>query len=479
MPLEAARIVLVSSAVPQIIVAQAAGNLIPPAGSTIDDPASLATPAAADGDPDLSSVQAPVPGSATPAQILSDATVAESPSDDARTSAAGANSPFSDMKGQNIEPSLGFPRSMPSLGAKQPALPQSLSGTGPTEKPDAPAPISPSAHAPENSITPRFAAEPRGTLPTPATSRAATEPANSSAGSSAVPLPSPAPSGNPAGGRNSSLTSNSGNQFSAAHTPSGSAPSEGAAQAVTATSPAENNSQSGNPGDNPPDASPHKTTAPAATSTVIAPTVALPPASGSSVGASPADPAMQPAMPPATTAGTALGTPRPANTPGSAQPPGADSLSHMPGSADLPVRPSTGPVQMAQMVNQAAQSEMRIGINTAAFGNVEVRTIVHANDVGVQIGSEKGDLRSLLANELPGIATSLQQQDLRLNQVNFHQTGFAFSNQMSSGGDAQPRSFSCRPRAAATQPADLFRAESTEPSATSSAGGAAGLSILA
>jgi flagellar hook-length control protein FliK len=134
---------------------------------------------------------------------------------------------------------------------------------------------------------------------------------------------------------------------------------------------------------------------------------------------------------------------------------------------------------MAQMVNQAAQSEMRIGINTAAFGNVEVRTIVHANDVGVQIGSEKGDLRSLLANELPGIATSLQQQDLRLNQVNFHQTGFAFSNQMSSGGDAQPRSFSCRPRAAATQPADLFRAESTEPSATSSAGGAAGLSILA
>ena len=70
---------------------------------------------------------------------------------------------------------------------------------------------------------------------------------------------------------------------------------------------------------------------------------------------------------------------------------------------------------MAQIVSKAAQSEMRIEFNTAAFGSVEVRTIVHANDVGVLIGSERGDLRSLLANELPGIAHNLQQQDLRLS----------------------------------------------------------------
>jgi len=134
---------------------------------------------------------------------------------------------------------------------------------------------------------------------------------------------------------------------------------------------------------------------------------------------------------------------------------------------------------MAQMVNQAAQSEMRIGMNTAAFGNVEVHTVVHANDVGVLIGSEKGDLRSLLANELPGIATSLQQQDLHLNQVNFHQTGFAFSNQMSSRGDSQPRWSGPRPMAATTRPAETFSADSSEPSAMSSGGRGAGLSILA
>jgi hypothetical protein len=95
---------------------------------------------------------------------------------------------------------------------------------------------------------------------------------------------------------------------------------------------------------------------------------------------------------------------------------------------------------MAQIVSKAAQSEMRIGLNTSAFGSVEVRTVVRANDVGVLIGSERGDLRSLLANELPGIAQSLQQQNLRLSQVNFHQS-FAFSNNTSSGGNSQPRSY--------------------------------------
>jgi hypothetical protein len=117
---------------------------------------------------------------------------------------------------------------------------------------------------------------------------------------------------------------------------------------------------------------------------------------------------------------------------------------NLPPAAEAPPAAVTGPVQMAQIVSKAAQSEMRIGLSTAAFGSVEVRTVVRASDVGVLIGSERGDLRSLLANELPGIAQSLQQQNLRLNQVNFHQS-FAFSNNQSSGGDSQPRSFVAKP----------------------------------
>lgn len=138
-----------------------------------------------------------------------------------------------------------------------------------------------------------------------------------------------------------------------------------------------------------------------------------------------------------------------------------------------------GPVQMAQMVSRAENSEMRIGMSTTAFGSVEVRTVVHASDVGMTIGSEKGDLRGLLANDLPAITNTLQQQNLRLTGVNFTQ-GFTSSNNSSgSGGDAQQRSF------APTRPiADpvLFEATVEDSPATLNAwgaGGRTGLSILA
>jgi hypothetical protein len=157
----------------------------------------------------------------------------------------------------------------------------------------------------------------------------------------------------------------------------------------------------------------------------------------------------------------------PQNSPSPAPPSPESNHNLSAGQAGMPVPTDSpamhaGPVQLAQMVNKAAQSEMRVELNTSAFGSVEVRTTVRANDVGVLIGSEKGDLRSLLANELPGIASNLQQQNLRLNQVNFHQ-GFASANQMSSGGDgSQSRSFA--PRTGGTMiPLDISLAESSEP----------------
>ena len=123
---------------------------------------------------------------------------------------------------------------------------------------------------------------------------------------------------------------------------------------------------------------------------------------------------------------------------------------------------------------------MRIGLNTAEFGSVEVRTTVHASDVGVLIGSEKGDLRSLLTPELPGIASTLQQQDLRLAQVSFHQQGFSFAGNSSfSGGNSQSRSFASRPQPAIGSPEESSGAEPVRASDPLMSQQGAGLSILA
>jgi flagellar hook-length control protein FliK len=139
--------------------------------------------------------------------------------------------------------------------------------------------------------------------------------------------------------------------------------------------------------------------------------------------------------------------------------------------------PVAGPIQIARLMEGAGQTEMRIGLNTSAFGNVQVRTVVRASEVGVQIGSEKGDLRSLLATDIPGIAHSLQQQDLRLTQVSFQQHGFSYSGD-SAQHNSQSRPFVYKQNSAAASSVELSPAE-TEllPNVRNNA--ESGLSILA
>ncbi|MGA7216953.1 MAG: flagellar hook-length control protein FliK [Candidatus Sulfotelmatobacter sp.] len=169
------------------------------------------------------------------------------------------------------------------------------------------------------------------------------------------------------------------------------------------------------------------------------------PDSGQSSGANPgANPGQSPAAAsPVLTATLSPAAPEAPALPKSAQPPSQPQSPPEPPlsvSGENLLPGAQGPVQMAQMMSSAGQSEMRIGMSTSAFGSVEVRTTVHASDVGLVIGSEKGDLRTLMANDLPAIANTLQQQSLRLNSVNFMQ-GFAFSNDASGGGNSQQQPF--------------------------------------
>ena len=70
--------------------------------------------------------------------------------------------------------------------------------------------------------------------------------------------------------------------------------------------------------------------------------------------------------------------------------------------------PMVGPVEVARMVAGVAQSEMHIGLRTQAFGSVEVHTVVRDSQVGLSVGSERGDLRTFLATEVSGLPASIQ-----------------------------------------------------------------------
>ena len=214
------------------------------------------------------------------------------------------------------------------------------------------------------------------------------------------------------------------------------------------------NASTGAPGNTAPNAAPQSAKEAIAGSPVGAAQTVQPIHTGTdaSAGANAAAIAAQSSTPPTASAPAAgavtLPAPGPATSLAGALPPQntppGNSLASSSAPASLPVEvPATvppGPVQVAQMVNRVGQAEMRIGMNTSTFGSVEVRTVVHVSDVGVTIGSEKGDLRGLMASELPAISNSLQQQNLRLSGIHF-MPGQDFSNPSSSGGGSQQRSF--------------------------------------
>lgn len=102
--------------------------------------------------------------------------------------------------------------------------------------------------------------------------------------------------------------------------------------------------------------------------------------------------------------------------------------------------PQVGPVEAARLVTSVAQSEMHIGLRTQAFGSVEVHTVVRDSQVGLSVGSERGDLRSYLTTEVSGLQTAFRQQDLRFDNIRFLESSTGTSAGFSGGSNSQPHS---------------------------------------
>jgi hypothetical protein len=92
------------------------------------------------------------------------------------------------------------------------------------------------------------------------------------------------------------------------------------------------------------------------------------------------------------------------------------------------------------MVDGVSQSEMHIGLRTQAFGSVEVHTVVRDSQLGLAVGSEKGDLKTFLAAETPALQTAFRQHDLRFDDIHFLGSG-GNAGSGSAGADSQSRRF--------------------------------------
>ncbi len=157
------------------------------------------------------------------------------------------------------------------------------------------------------------------------------------------------------------------------------------------------------------------------------------------------DPQTTSSQPTNATAPESLGNALPLETQEAAtQNPSPPTVEHpaLPAAENAPAQPiSTGPVQLARMVNGISQSEMHIGFRTQAFGSVEVHTVVRESQLGLTVGSEKGNLRTFLSSEVPILQTTFRQHDLRLEDIRFLENCAGFGADLSGGANQHSRPF--------------------------------------
>jgi hypothetical protein len=102
--------------------------------------------------------------------------------------------------------------------------------------------------------------------------------------------------------------------------------------------------------------------------------------------------------------------------------------------------PATGDVHDARLSTHSQKVEMRIGLHTTTFGDVQLHAVMRNNEhIGLAIESERGDLRGMLANEVPHIADKLNHSLKASASRNIDQN-MSF-NPGSGNGEDRPRFF--------------------------------------
>ena len=100
-----------------------------------------------------------------------------------------------------------------------------------------------------------------------------------------------------------------------------------------------------------------------------------------------------------------------------------------------PEKPAEPLFSSAQLIEKVSQSELRLGMRTGEFGNIEIRTTFDHQQLRAEISSERGELGQALSAELPGFEQRLRERDVPLSTVVVHQA----SAGASGGFDRAPR----------------------------------------
>ncbi|MGB7584685.1 MAG: flagellar hook-length control protein FliK [Terriglobales bacterium] len=109
--------------------------------------------------------------------------------------------------------------------------------------------------------------------------------------------------------------------------------------------------------------------------------------------------------------------------------------------ADAAALSASSPLHAAKLVAGMEQSELRVGLRSGEFGNVDIRTSLVHNQFTAEISVERGELGRALSAELPSLQHRLTEQNLPGANVTVQHdssSGSAFQQGSREGRNAPP-----------------------------------------
>jgi flagellar hook-length control protein FliK len=113
--------------------------------------------------------------------------------------------------------------------------------------------------------------------------------------------------------------------------------------------------------------------------------------------------------------------------------------------------PSTAPpvLQSARVLERMGQSEIRVGLNTANFGTLELHASVNQDRVAATLATSHSELRAALAAEMPSLEHGMAKHQLTLDSFHFDTRSGAQDKNHGASGGQQNRSY---PQTEAAEP---------------------------
>ncbi|HSS97934.1 MAG TPA: flagellar hook-length control protein FliK [Terriglobales bacterium] len=85
-------------------------------------------------------------------------------------------------------------------------------------------------------------------------------------------------------------------------------------------------------------------------------------------------------------------------------------------------------VNIAKLIQSLTQSELRVGLQTRDFGNIDIRTSASRHEFSAQISVEHSEVAHTLTSELPNLYARLNEQQVPVTNIHIHNQSLSTSS---------------------------------------------------